>query len=61
MRKIYSTLLLTAALSMGVQAQTTWDNFEDVRKGTYDFINGVFIPYQLNPDQSGANTSLVAA
>ncbi|MFT6998218.1 MAG: hypothetical protein ACJAQ4_001978 [Cryomorphaceae bacterium] len=61
MRKIYSTLLLTAALSMGVQAQTTWDNFEDIRKGTYDFINGVFIPYQLNPDQSGANTSLVAA
>lgn len=46
---------------MSVRAQTTWDNFEDVRKGTYGFINGTFIPYNENPDQSGANTSLVAA
>jgi hypothetical protein len=61
MRKIYSTLLLTAALSMGVQAQTLWENFEDVRKCTYFFENGVFIPYQLNPDPSGVNTSQVAA
>ncbi|MCZ4407218.1 T9SS type A sorting domain-containing protein [Cryomorphaceae bacterium 1068] len=61
MKKIYSTLLLTAALSMGLQAQTLWENFEDVRKCEYFFENGVFIPYQLNPDQSGVNTSIVAA
>ncbi|MFT5595755.1 MAG: hypothetical protein ACI8QH_000541 [Flammeovirgaceae bacterium] len=61
MRKIYSTLLLIAALSMGVQAQTLWENFEDVRKCTYFFENGTFVPYQLNPDPSGVNTSLVAA
>jgi hypothetical protein len=61
MRKIYSTILLTAALSMGVQAQTLWENFEDVRKCNYFFVNGVFVPYQLNPDPTGVNTSLVAA
>lgn len=41
-------------------AQTTWDNFEDQRKGTYGFISGTFIPYSENPDQSGVNTSPVA-
>jgi len=61
MKKIYSTLLFTAALGMGVQAQTLWENFEDVRKCDYFFENGVFVPYQQNPDQSGINTSLVAA
>jgi len=61
MKKIYTTLLLTAALSMGVQAQTLWENFEDVRKCDYFFENGVFVPYQFNPDPSGINTSLVAA
>lgn len=61
MRKIYSTLILALGLGLCAQAQTTWDNFEDQRKGTYFFENGVFIPYNLNPDQSAANTSQVAA
>lgn len=61
MKKIY---LLTAALLAGaftVNAQVTWDNFEDERRANYGFINGVFIPYNENPDQTGANTSAVAA
>ncbi|HKK39730.1 MAG TPA: T9SS type A sorting domain-containing protein [Cryomorphaceae bacterium] len=61
MKKIYSTFLLALGLGLCAQAQITWDNFQDTRKGTYGFINGTFIPYGLNPDQSGANTSLVAA
>ena len=52
-------LLLSTALSMN--AQTTWDNFQDQRKGTYGFISGTFIPYFENPDKTGANTSDVAA
>jgi hypothetical protein len=44
-----------------VTAQQVWDNFEDIRKGTYGFINGSFIPYNENPDQTGVNTSQVAA
>lgn len=61
MKKIYSTLFALTVLFSGLNAQTTWDNFEDSRKGTYGFIAGTFIPYNENPDQSGANTSLVAA
>ncbi len=40
---------------------STWDSSENSRKGSYFFENGVFIPYQENPDQSGVNTSQVAA
>jgi hypothetical protein len=60
--KKFNTLLFCILVSFSfLQAQIVWDNFEDVRKGTYGFINGVFIPYNANPDQSGANTSQVAA
>lgn len=55
---LFSLLLL---LSASLAAQTTWDNFQDSRKGTYGFISGVFIPYFENPDPTGANTSLVVA
>jgi hypothetical protein len=61
MRKIYSTLFLALGFGLCAQAQITWDNFENSRKGSYFFENGVFIPYQENPDQSGVNTSQVAA
>lgn len=61
MKKIYSTFILFAVLAFTAQAQTTWDNFEDARKATYGFINGVFIPYTENPDPSGINTSQVVA
>jgi len=61
MKKIYSTLILALSFGLCAQAQVTWDNFEDQRKGTYFFENGVFIPYNLNPDQADANTSQVAA
>lgn len=61
MTKIYLSLFLIALTSAGIQAQQTWDNFEDIRKGTYDFISGTFIPYNENPDMSGANTSRTAA
>lgn len=60
MKKIYTFLLLTIS-AFSLNAQTLWDNYEDVRKGTYDFISGSFIPYTENPDKTGANTSLVAA
>jgi hypothetical protein len=60
MKNVYLTLLL-ALTSSGLFAQQIWDNFEDQRKCDYDFISGVFIPYSENPDQSGENTSLVAA
>ena len=45
---------------MGSQlySQQLWDNFEDTRKGTYGFINGVFTPYTENPAPGGDNNSL---
>jgi len=61
MSKLYLSFLFVGLLGLSASAQTTWDNFEDTRKGTYGFINGTLIPYNENPDQSGANTSLVAA
>ncbi|MCB0707010.1 MAG: T9SS type A sorting domain-containing protein [Saprospiraceae bacterium] len=61
MQKIYILFLLIVTLPTMLQSQVTWDNFEDIRKGTYGFINGSFIPYNENPDQSGVNTSRVAA
>jgi hypothetical protein len=61
MKSLYSIIFLSLAFSLGLQAQQVWDNFEDIRKGTYGFINGTFIPYFENPEQTGANTSRVAA
>lgn len=61
MTKIYLSFLFIGLIGFSASAQTTWDNFEDTRKGTYGFINGTFIPYFGNPDQSGANTSEVVA
>ena len=61
MRKFYSLILIAFFFVSSVSAQQIWDNFEDVRKGTYGFISGSFIPYNENPDQSGVNTSQVAA
>ncbi len=61
MKKIYTLLLVIFTATSFLTAQTLWDNFEDTRKGTYGFISGTFIPYTLNPDQNGANTSEVAA
>ncbi len=61
MKKIYTAFILFCFLASGLSAQTIWDNFEDIRKGTYGFISGSFIPYTENPDQAGANTSQVAA
>lgn len=60
MKNLY-LLLLVFTLTLSLNAQTIWDDFEGNRKGTYGFINGTFIPYNENPDQSGVNTSLVAA
>lgn len=63
MKNLYLTLCCAAALliSSSLSAQVMWDNFEDVRKGTYGFINGTFIPYFGNPDPTGLNTSRVVA
>ena len=58
--KLYSTIVLLMSLG-SMQAQQTLDNFEDIRKGTYGFINGTFIPYTGNPDATGENTSRVVA
>lgn len=61
MKKFYLTFFTFCFLTLSLSAQTLWENFEDTRKGTYGFINGSFIPYFENPDQTGANTSLIAA
>ena len=61
MKKIYILTTFLFLLFSSAQAQVTWDNFEDTRQGTYGFINGTFIPYFENPDQTGANTSQIAA
>jgi hypothetical protein len=60
MKNVYVLLVCLFAFT-GLSAQTTWDNFEDIRKGTYGFINGTFIPYTGNPDATGVNTSDVVA
>jgi hypothetical protein len=60
MKNIYVLLTCLFAFT-GLSAQQTWDNFEDIRKGTYGFINGNFIPYTGNPDPTGVNTSDVVA
>jgi hypothetical protein len=55
--------LLTAFLGISVLlafGQQPWDNFEDQRRGFYDFTSGTFIPYFGNPDPTG-NTSPVVA
>ena len=61
MKKIYTLFTLLFFAATALQAQIVWDNFENQRKGTYGFISGSFIPYFENPDQTGANTSRVAA
>ena len=60
MRKIYLSFLFIGILAFTAKSQVMWDNFQDVRKGTYGFINGSFIPYFGNPDQTG-NTSITCA
>jgi len=61
MKKIYFILTAACFTATLSNAQQMWENFEDVRRVNYFFENGVFIPYNENPDPSGANTSLVAA
>ncbi len=61
MLKFYSLILMSIFFVSNVSAQQVWDNFEDIRKGTYGPITGTFIPYNENPDQTGVNTSQVAA
>ncbi len=61
MKKVYLSFSLLFLAAMSLSAQTLWDNFEDTRIGTYGFNSGSFIPYFENPDQSGANTSQIAA
>lgn len=61
MKKIYLLTTMACFAATLANAQQTWDNFENTRVANYGFVNGVFIPYNENPDQSGANTSQVAA
>jgi len=61
MKKIYLSFSLILLAALSISAQTTWDNFEDSRKGTYGFISGTFIPYGENPAPGGSNNSLVVA
>jgi len=61
MNKLYLSFLFVGLLSYSASSQVMWDNFEDVRKGTYGFINGVFIPYSENTQPNDVNSSLVAA
>jgi len=61
MKKIYFLIIAALGFSMAGNAQTTWDNFEDQRKGTYGFINGTFLPYNQNLLADAVNPSLVAA
>lgn len=56
---ILLTTVMLCAISMSF-SQATWDNFENSRRGHYNFTNGIFVPYTENPDQVG-NTSPVVA
>jgi hypothetical protein len=60
MKNNYSLFILLILISGSISAQQIWDNFQDIRKNDYGFINGTFIPYFENPDKSGVNTSNVA-
>jgi hypothetical protein len=60
MKKIYAFFFIAFFISSSVSAQVGGENFEDIRKGTYGFINGAFIPYFENPDKTGVNTSTIA-
>ncbi len=60
MKNNYSLFILLFLISGSISAQQIWDNFQDIRKNDYGFINGTFIPYFENPDKSGVNTSNVA-
>ena len=35
MKNLYTALIFICLAIGGLNAQTTWDNFEDIRKGTY--------------------------
>lgn len=61
MKKIYTCIAAVCFTASAANAQQLWDNFEDTRIADYGFISGVFIPYNGNPDQTGANSSQVAA
>lgn len=61
MKTVYMCIAALIALQTTASAQVMWDNFENERRANYGFINGVFIPYNENPDQSGVNESQVAA
>jgi len=61
MKTKFTTLVVLFFYVFNLNAQILWDNFENERNGTYGFISGTFIPYQANPDQTGVNTSRVAA
>ncbi|MBI1194185.1 MAG: T9SS type A sorting domain-containing protein [Bacteroidetes bacterium] len=61
MKKNYLFLVLGLIVSAaGLKAQEVWDNFDSRRLVDYDFIHGVFIEYQPNPNTSGINTSPMA-
>lgn len=61
MKKIYTLFAALCITASAANAQQIWDNFENIRQTNYGFINGVFIPYFENPDQTGVNQSQVAA
>ena len=60
MKTIYTCVVLAFLGAPALWGQTLWDNFEDVRKGTYGFISGTFVPYTGNPDPVGNTSKTVA-
>jgi len=61
MKKIYISFVFILLTGFSLSAQQIWDNFEDIRQGTYGFISGTFLPYGENPAPGGSNTSQIAA
>jgi len=61
MSKVYLSILFVGLFTFSASSQVMWDNFEDVRKGTYGFINGSFVPYSENTDPNDVNSSITAA
>lgn len=61
MKNNYLIAFIFLFVSANMSAQQVWDNFQDIRKVDYGFINGTLIPYFGNPDQSGVNDSRVVA
>lgn len=60
MKKVFLLSMILGLVVSFAIGQQTWDNFEDQRKGHYNFVHGVYLPYTANPDMNGNSSAVVA-